>query len=171
MAYEIDVKFTEKNAEFKADFGNVEFLPVRIMPATRDTLGGIKVGDGLEITPDGTLSTDKPILWNTTEYWNTHRDIVALEGVMYVYNDYKVIEDVKYSNFKIGDGVTYLVDLPFNSIDQSVIDTVNMLEDKVDGHIAQTDAHVSAIDREIWNNKVTANISEENPETLLLSKS
>ena len=57
MALEIDVKFKEKDASFNADFGEVDFLPVDIKPATKDTLGGIKVGEGLRIEEDGTLST------------------------------------------------------------------------------------------------------------------
>ncbi len=164
MALEIDVKFTEKNASFNADFGNVEFLPTRIIPATTSTLGGIIVGDGLSITSDGTLSADKPILWNTTEYWDSQTDLVSSEGVLYVYNDYKVVDDVKYSNFKIGDGTTYVVDLPFSSISSDVATAV-------ESHMADTTSHVSEEDRELWNNKVTASLSEDNPEILVLSKS
>lgn len=39
--------------------GSVEGLPEpTVAPATASTLGGIKVGSGLSITEDGTLSTD-----------------------------------------------------------------------------------------------------------------
>ena len=170
MAYELDVKFTEKNAVFNAEFGGVEFLPTRIMPATKDTLGGIKVGEGLTITSDGTLSADAFILWNTTEYWDSQRDLIAKAGVLYVYNDYRVVDGVKYPNFKIGDGATYLVDLPFHFIDQSIAEKVDALQATVNEHMADTASHVSEIDREAWNNKVTSYISEENPEQLILSK-
>ena len=32
--------------------------PVDLPPATADTLGGVKVGNGLSVMPDGTLSAD-----------------------------------------------------------------------------------------------------------------
>ena len=191
MALEIDVKFTEKRADFNAEFGPVEFLPVRIVPATADTLGGIKVGDGLSITSDGTLSADKPILWNTTEFWNSQRDLIAARGVMYVYSDYKTIDGVTYSNYKMGDGTSYLVDMPFSTIDtviaeameamterfnemqetvNAMAETVNSVSEAMDHHITDTDSHVSENDRELWSSKVTAKISDEHPETLLLTK-
>lgn len=183
MAYEMDVKFTEESSSFKAsfdggerfssftaDFGSVEFLPVKIMPATKTELGGIKVGDGLVITSDGTLSTDKPILWNTKEEWNSHPDIIATAGVMYVYSDYKVIDGVTYSNFKIGDGTSFLIDLPFGSIDMTFAEVIEKLAEVVEEHVADSEIHVSAEDRMFWDNKVTAYISESNPEILVLSK-
>ena len=170
MAYEMDVKFTEKNAVFNAEFGGVEFLPTRIMPATKDTLGGIKVGEGLTITSDGTLSADAYIEWNTVAYWESQRSLVTKAGVIYVYNDYRVVDGVKYPNFKIGDGKTYLVDLPFNSIDPAIAEELDRLVERVDDHIADTESHVSESDREFWNNKVTSFISEDNPEQLVLSK-
>lgn len=170
MAYEMDVKFTEKNAVFNAEFGGVEFLPTRIMPATKDTLGGVKIGDGLTITSDGTLSAEAFILWNTTAYWESQRSLITQQGVLYVYNDYRVVDGVKYPNFKIGDGTTYLVDLPFNSIDQAIAEKVDELQAAVQEHVADTTSHVSESDRESWNNKVTSYISEEEPEQLVLSK-
>ena len=46
----------------------LEQHPVEIQPATASVLGGVKVGDGLSVTADGTLSADAPDL---SEYAKT----------------------------------------------------------------------------------------------------
>lgn len=54
------------------------------------------------------------LLYNSTEYWNSDKSYIPNEGDIIVYNNYKTTEDGKtIAGIKIGDGMAYLVDLPF----------------------------------------------------------
>lgn len=84
----------------------------------------------------------------TTEEWNSEPSLIAREGAFYVYSDYlKVVQkdgSIKtYPAVKIGDGSSYLIDLPFlNSDDPRLLD-----------HIQNTSIHVTASQKNFWNNK------------------
>lgn len=62
--------FCEGDSRFKTDFGELTILQTgaKLVPATEDTLGGIKVGENLKITEDGVLSV---ITTNRAEEDNT----------------------------------------------------------------------------------------------------
>lgn len=62
--------FEEKNAGFKLSFGEIQQVSVgtTLKPATTDTLGGIMVGDNLNITETGVLSV---LTTNNAEEDNT----------------------------------------------------------------------------------------------------
>ena len=94
------------------------------------------------------------IACNTTEGWNTQRDLISRNGILYVYTDYRQIDDgaggVKnVPGFKIGDGKAYLIDLPF-------------ADALTEQHIADAIVHVTAEERAFWNNKVRAFIDGNN---------
>lgn len=68
----------------------------------------------------------------TTEVWNSQPDLISEKDALYVYTDYykKVDEEtgeITYSNgLKIGDGTSYLIDMPFiTGITQEDIDFWN----------------------------------------------
>ena len=73
------------------------------------------------------------ILCATTEEWNSQPELVAKDGYLYVYTDYKQNEEEQnLAGFKVGDGTSYLIDLPFTDsllyekiaeIDQHMRDT------------------------------------------------
>lgn len=97
------------------------------------------------------------ILPDTKENWAAQRTLISEAKTIYVYTDYmtQIQEDGTIKNIpgiKIGDGTTYLVDLPFvrNQIPQSYL--------------------VSDQDRENWNNKVSATLSQIDDENLILFK-
>lgn len=108
----------------------------------------------------------RAIYYDTTASWNAQPGIVSEEGALYIYNDYKVIEDevgnrINVPGIRIGDGTTYLIDLPFLS-DNSV--------DVFYSHINNTSMHVSESDRIFWNNKVSSYLDGQDTENLVLSK-
>ena len=75
------------------------------------------------------------IYYDTTEMWNSQNTLVAQKGCIYIYKDYRqVVHDdgsiTTIPSMKIGDGTSYLIDLPF-----------------ADG--------ITQEDREFWNNKVS----------------
>lgn len=98
------------------------------------------------------------VLVGTTEYWDSQRDLIGSENVVYMYTDH--LEDGDGNpipGFKIGDGLAYLIDTPFN--DDLFVD-----------HINNTHVHVTDAEKEFWNNKVTAYINASDLETLVLTK-
>lgn len=106
------------------------------------------------------LGIELPVHQNTTATWNAERDLIGQNNHIYVYTDYIVRDEQNYPGIKIGDGATYLVDLPF----------VNAGNEEMWEHIHDTEVHITNEEREFWNNKVTSYLSSYNPEELILTK-
>ena len=85
----------------------------------------------------------------TTARWNAQASLVAEANVLYIYTDYKIKTvngtTVNIPGLKIGDGTTYLIDLPF----------VAAHEDALATHIANTNIHVTSAEKDFWDNKVS----------------
>ena len=95
------------------------------------------------------------ILSDTTEKWNSQKTLVAKKNYIYIYTDYHIDSNGNYiPGIKIGNGNSYLYDLPFANVIQTGGDT----------------SDVSAAEKDTWNNKVTAYLSANNSQTLVLSK-
>ena len=109
-------------------------------------------------------ASDIPIHYGTTEYWNSQRELVGKKSHIYVYSNFGETEIdgqvVAVPNIKIGDGNAFLIDNPF--ITASVEELLKM-------HIDDSSVHISADERDFWNNKVRAYIDPENPEILILT--
>lgn len=102
---------------------------------------------------------------DTTQNWNSQNDLISENGALYVYDDYdtKTVDGkiINIPNIKIGDGKAYVVDLPFiNSVG------ADMLE-----HMTNSILHVTSKEKEFWNNKVSAFISDKDAEILVLTTS
>ena len=106
-----------------------------------------KVGDGVshwtELTYNA-LQTDLnsrlSYLIGTTEEWSRQISLVSKKGMFYIYSDHGIIETedeqiIYEAGVKIGDGTTYVVDLPFVTVTQA--------------------------ERDFWNNKVRCYIDAE----------
>lgn len=89
------------------------------------------------------------IKYGTTAYWSEQTDLVAEEGIVYIYSDYYTVDDVPVAGIKVGDGTSYLIDMPF-------------ITSQYDLHIANSSIHVSATDRENWDNKNRAYVESDN---------
>ena len=81
----------------------------------------------------------------TTAQWAQTIGLVSQYGALYIYTDYRQESGVDIPAVKIGDGTTYVSDLPFYS------------------------TGVTENDRQRWDNKVSAKISPLDPENLILS--
>jgi len=106
------------------------------------------------------LSTIPEILYDTTENWRTHLDYVPPRGAIIAYSDYATIDGVDIPNFKVGDGLAYLVDLPYVGDDLRVT---------LIAHMSDATIHVSAEDRLKWNNKVSCDVTEIDTDEYLLA--
>lgn len=97
---------------------------------------------------------------NTTAVWNSTPMLVANSKHIYVYSDYVTSAGESVPGIKIGDGTSYLIDMPF----------VEGNDSRLTAHIRDTIVHVTAADRELWDNKVTCYISPVDSERLVFSK-
>ena len=105
------------------------------------------------------LRGDKPasafgvpqIYYGTTAQWNAQVSLIAEDKTIYIYTDYKVIHtdggDVNVPAIKIGDGSSYLIDMPFINGDNS------SLEQALAEHTADSDIHVTPAEKAFWNSK------------------
>ena len=102
-------------------------------------------------------SSDCKVLYNTSEYWNSHPKIISKKGYLYVYGDYK--QDKQGNNLagiKVGDGLAYLIDLPF-------------MDKLYSQHIEDDTIHITAQERNFWNNKVRCYIDPNNGDNLIFT--
>lgn len=90
------------------------------------------------------LTTNDMFFSGTTEYWNVHGSSVSKKDAFYVYTDFDTKDGVPIPSIKIGDGLAYINSLPF-------ISACGITQDDID----------------FWNNKVSAKISESNPEEIV----
>ena len=93
---------------------------------------------------------------DTTANWNQKTTYIPTKGEIIVYSDYHVIDGQPYPGIKIGDGLAYVVDLPFvgEEIESGIMDILN-------DHIRNQDVHVTPEDKEFWNNKLNYMIDGE----------
>lgn len=92
---------------------------------------------------------NKPIEQDTTEAWNSQPNLIAKKGHLYFYTDYQNVGGVNIAGLKLGDGTSYLIDLPF-------------VDAQFQEHISDTIVHITQQEREFWNNKNRAVITGEN---------
>lgn len=105
-----------------------------------------------------------PYYAKTTAEWNSSSPTVSERGVMYVYTDHKTItrpngSTVAVPGIKMGDGLAYVVDLPFINID----------EESFLAHVGDTTSHITNEERQFWNEKVRCFISPSNNENLIFT--
>lgn len=93
---------------------------------------------------------------DTTANWRQNLTFIPLKGEIIIYSDYQteVVDGVTKNipGIKIGDGTTYGIDLPF--VDEDI--RRELLAHSQNGSI-----HISAEEREFWNNKVRCYIEFE----------
>lgn len=127
---------------------------------------GVKVGDGTSYLIDlpfvaGNVDTGgASVKSGTKEYWDSQRTLVGKAGTIYVYTDYISVSGTSIPGIKIGDGTSYLIDSPFVSGDTT----------RLDSHISDMVSHITAEERDFWNNKVTCFMSSGDEETIVFTK-
>lgn len=89
----------------------------------------------------------------TTSQWDSDLSLVSQKGTVYIYSDRQQVEDehgnITYiPGIKIGDGLAFLVDLPF-------------VDELFYRHIYNSDIHVTLGEKAFWNNKLNVNDAQE----------
>ena len=96
---------------------------------------------------------------DTTANWQRNLTFIPLAGEIIIYTDYSTREEngqtITIPNFKVGDGTTFAVDLPFVN---------DELRDQLTAHTMNQSIHVTNAEREFWNNKVRCYIESEEDE-------
>lgn len=101
------------------------------------------------------------IRYGKTEDWDSDLSFIPKKGQIIVYSDRGKMmngdKEVDVPAFKVGDGLAYLVDLPFVGDDQ-----VKTIMGLLRVHTDNTDVHVTLAEKEFWNNKLNYQLADEN---------
>ena len=93
----------------------------------------------------------------TKAEWDAQNTLIGAKNTIYIYTDYQKDENNKnLAGIKVGDGAAYLIDAPF--IDSIYFD-----------HVQDTDIHITAEERNKWNDKVRCYYSLTDSETLVFT--
>ena len=113
---------------------------------------------------DFQLAKKLNVVAKTTAQWAANPNLVSQENVFYIYTDYKTVEKngttYNIPAAKLGDGNAYVIDLPFMTVD----------EETFMNHVNNTTIHITAAERDFWNNKERSYIDPNDTETLVLTK-
>lgn len=102
------------------------------------------------------------IQMKTTEEWRQDPSLIGQLNTFYIYTDRntKVDEEtgriINVPGIKVGDGSSYLIDLPF-------------VDDLFYSHINNLDIHVTLAEKQFWNNKVRTQDSEIDNQNLIFT--
>lgn len=127
---------------------------IKVDPDAKEKIVFFYRGQTWAMTEDGIYivdisSGDAKITMKTTAEWFVDRNYVPARAELCIYSDKKIIDGVPYPDIKIGDGNSHVIDLPF--FGEAKYDEII---ERIDAHIADTNAHVSTADRQFWNNKL-----------------
>lgn len=118
------------------DYGQLTSLP---------ELNGVVI-NGSKSSGDYHLATTK---FATKAIWDSDPTFMSEKDVIYIYTDYDTDgEGHDIAGIKVGDGTSYLIDMPFT-------------DTKLMDHLADTDIHVTAVEKAVWNNKINVNDYQE----------
>ena len=92
--------------------------------------------------------------------WDSDTSTISEKGTLYIYSDYKIIQkdgkEILLPGIKVGDGTSYLIDLPFMN------DSNEQFNQKLLDHINDDIVHIQPGEREFWNNKLNYSLNQEN---------
>lgn len=149
---QIDIDDVESiNITINKDYNNLENKP---------SINGSTIQGAVSLEQLGL----RGVLYNTKENWNSQPSLMSKEGTIYIYSNYGtiVIDGITKNvpGIKIGDGTSYLIDMPFVNSD---------FTEQLMAHINNTIVHVTPSEKTFWNNKSSAFLDTTEGETLVLS--
>lgn len=110
--------------------------------------------NGVELVGAKTSQDLHIVSENTTAGWNADPHYLPKQGEICVYLDYEIVQDdmgntLTYPGIKIGDGNSYLIDMPFVGAE-----TRYLLLRRLRDHEQNAVVHITQAEREFWNNKL-----------------
>lgn len=105
-----------------------------------DKLQNHPTKDGTEIVGELTNEDLKIAFSKTTAEWDALPSLISVKNAVYIYTDYMTVDGVNYTGIKVGDGLAYVIDLPF---------------------VTAEDRRITSDDIENWNNKVAVTLDGE----------
>ena len=130
-----------------------------------DTANSWQAGSVVAFTYDGEAWQmngwlNDSVRYNSTAGWQSDIHFVPENGEIIVYTDKATYdnngETITVPGIKIGDGIAYGIDLPF----LGEIETNQILQ-RLNTHVNNTDIHITAAERVLWNNKLNCSLSGE----------
>lgn len=118
----------------------------------------------LTLSDSGVPANAARIEVRTTAEWNERMMYIPKVGRIIVYSDRNVIDGVAYPGVKIGDGLAYVVDLPFVGDD-----VASRIMSLIEEHIQNDQIHVTEAERAFWNNKINYEM-DDSGETLIINR-
>lgn len=97
---------------------------------------------------------------DTCENWDHAIGFIPLNGEVIIYTDYQDVDGQYVPGIKIGDGTTYVQDLPFLGAYE---------RDMLLLHINNHDIHITPEERARWNHKITVDDTVSG-ETLIMTR-
>lgn len=93
------------------------------------------------------------VKFGTKEEWDEAYQTVAEADTIYIYTDYQTYDGKPLAGIKVGDGTSYLIDMPFT-------------DEVMNDHVNDASVHITPQERAFWNNKVRCYIGADgNAET------
>lgn len=131
-----------------------------VLNVTDIVSGGVSIVDENGVADvSGAVGTVK-IYRATTEDWDSQTTLVSEADAIYIYTDHDTYDDEDLPAIKIGDGTSFLIDMPF--ITDHTSELLN--------HLADGDIHVTIQEKTFWNNKVSCDESRITSDNLLIFK-
>lgn len=159
---ELEINIDQFSGNDEIDVNVSEFQGMLDINQHYDKLTDKPKINGVELVGNKTTEELKIIYKGTVEYWNSKRDLVSEDGALYIYTNYKTVDNgdgttTIYPALKIGDGSSYLIDMPFVTASDS---------EELNNHIQDNTVHITNEEREFWNNKWSGYMNREDPENL-----
>lgn len=110
--------------------------------------------NGVELSGNKTSQDLFIVSENSTEGWASMAQYLPKQGEICIYTDYKTFQDdlgntIVCPGIKIGDGNSYLIDLPFTDAELR-----HEVLQRLSDHEQNTTIHITQAEREFWNNKL-----------------
>ena len=95
--------------------------------------------------------------FGTKAEWDAQSFLIAEKDVIYIYTDARTDAfGSHYPDYKIGNGIGYLYDLPFAN-------------NPIYEHMNNTTVHITQEEREFWNNKVRTDLTQQSDGLLIFT--
>lgn len=159
LLYDVELESNENSFDFELK----DIFPIQVETGDYNKLYNKPSIESIILQGDITLQdlNLKNIYYMTTAEWSLTPNLVSQEGAIYIYSDYEVVDGQNVPGIKIGDGLAYVVDLPF--IDVGIR---NLLLQHINNRVI----HITDEERQFWNDKISVRLDAQDQEKIIFFK-